>query len=352
MKRIASTIVIITTLVLFAGNIFAQGVSQASAIFLMISPGARAGGMGETNVALANDAYATYWNPAGLGSIKGKQFSGMHANWLPQLDLPDLFYDFASYVQNFEGIGTVGFSATYLNMGEQEHRDEHNNFMGTFSSYEMAIGLSYGVQLTENFAVGSTLKYVYSRLTPYSTGEQPGKGTGSSVAVDIGLLWMPGFFKKTTIGINLQNLGPKITYIDASQADPIPTNLKLGFAYRALTGEFNNLTFSVDFNKMLVTKYTDGTSDPFYKALFTSWTKGGFNQQIKNANLGGGAEYWYANTFSLRAGYFYEDIGKRRFATFGAGIRMSIYQFDFGYITGEEGNPLTDTMRFSLSFIF
>lgn len=224
--------------------------------------------------------------------------------------------------------------------------------MGTFSSYEMAIGLSYGVQLTENFAVGSTLKYVYSRLTPYSTGEQPGKGTGSSVAVDIGLLWMPGFFKKTTIGINLQNLGPKITYIDASQADPIPTNLKLGFAYRALTGEFNNLTFSVDFNKMLVTKYTDGTSDPFYKALFTSWTKGGFNQQIKNANLGGGAEYWYANTFSLRAGYFYEDIGKRRFATFGAGIRMSIYQFDFGYITGEEGNPLTDTMRFSLSFIF
>lgn len=350
MRKIASLLVIFATCVLLSGNIFAQ--SEASAIFLMISPGARAGGMGETNVALANDAYATFWNPAGLGYIKRKEFSGMHAKWLPQFNLADLFYDFGSYVQHFDGIGTLGLSLTYLNMGEQEARDEHDVYLGTFSSYEMAVGLSYGAQLAENLAVGSTVKYIYSRLTPYSTGEQPGKGTGSSVGVDLGLLWTPGFAKKTSFGVNLQNLGPKITYIDADQADPIPTNLKAGFVYRALDDEFNKITFSVDFNKLLVVKHLDGTSDPFYKAMFTSWTEGGFEHQIKRANIGGGAEYWYSNVFSLRAGYFYEDIGKRKFATFGAGIRMSIYQFDFGYISGEESNPLTETMRFSLSFIF
>ena len=350
MRKIVSVLVIFSICVLLSGNIFAQ--SEPSAIFLMISPGARAGGMGETNVALVDDAYATYWNPAGLSYIKGNEFSIMHANWLPQLNLPDLFYDFATYVHHFEGIGTLGLSTTYLNMGEQERRDEHNNFLGTFSSYEMAVGLSYGTQLAENLAVGSTVKYIYSNLCVFGTGEQQGKGTGSSVGVDLGLLWTPGFLKKTTFGMNVQNLGPKITYIDKKQADPIPTNLKAGFVYRALTSEFNKLSFSVDFNKLLVTKHTDGTSDAFYKAIFTSWTEGGFDHQIKRANLGGGAEYWYSNVFSLRAGYFYEDIGKRRFATFGAGIRLSIYQFDFGYITGEESNPLTDTMRFSLSFMF
>lgn len=355
MRRIVLTLVIIAAFVPMTGNLFAQ--SEATAIFLMVSPGARAGGMGEANVAVANDAYATYWNPAGLATIKGKEFSGMHAQWLPGLNLGDMYYDFASYVQHFEGIGTIGISGTYINYGEQVRTDETGpEVISTFSSFEMAIGLSYGTMLSENLAVGSTAKYIYSRLAPFSAGEQQGAGIGSSVAVDLGFIWTPGFARRSAFGVNLQNLGPKITYIDAAQADPLPTNLKFGFAFKALESEFNKLTFTVDFNKLLVVKTTDDEgntkSDPFYKAVFSSWTDGGFSNQIKRTNVGGGAEYWYSNIFSLRAGYFYESVGKRKFATFGAGLRFSLYQFDFGYISGDTGHPLTDTMRFSLSFKF
>jgi len=352
MKRILGAFILCTLVAVFSGNLYAQG--EATAEFLLIAPGARAGGIGEANVALANDAYATYWNPAGLGFLKGKEFSGMHVKWLPGFKLGDMFYDFASYIQSIEGIGTFGISAIYLTLGEQEHRDENNNYLGTFDSFHTAIGLSYGTQLSDNLAVGSTMKFIYMKLTnQMMVGAQSTKGTGTSVGLDLGLLWTPGWLnRRSTLGVNVMNLGPKVTFVDADQADPIPSNFKAGFSYRALETEFNKLALTMEINKLLVTRHKDGTSDSFYKAIFTSWTDGGLKYQIKRASIAGGAEYWYSNLFSLRAGYFYEDSGKRRFATFGAGIRYSIYQFDFGYITAEQDHPLAETMRFSLSFIF
>jgi len=353
MKRTLTALVVFAVIGLMTGNLFAQGESTAE--FLLIAPGARAGGLGEANVALANDAYATYWNPAGLGQLRGKEFSGMHASWLPQFNLGDMYYDFASYIQHFNGLGTFGLSAIYLTLGEQEYRDENNNFLGTFDSFQLALGLSYGTQISENLSVGSSVKFIYLKLTDsnISVGAQSTDGTGTSVGVDLGLLYNPNWFsKRLTFGLNIQNLGPKVTFVDAAQADPIPSNFKGGIAYKALDSEYNKLTFTADVNKLLVKRNEDGTSDPFYKAIFSSWGDGGLDYQIKRASFSGGAEYWYANLFSLRAGYFYEDIGKRRFATFGAGIRYSMYQFDFGYIAGEEDHPLSETMRFSLSFIF
>ena len=347
MKWITSALVLFAVFTTFTGNLFAQ--SEATAEFLMIAPGARSGGLGEANVALANDAYASYWNPAGLAYIRGTQVTGMHADWLPELNLGDMNYDFAGAVRHFEGIGTLGLSATYINYGDQTRTDEVGNNLGTFSSFEYAIGLSYGTRLHENLAVGTTVKYIHSSLSPFSAGEQLGEGKGSSVALDLGLMYKPAFVPRLTFGMNLQNLGPKITFIDAAQADPIPTNIKAGFAYEAFKSGFNNLTLTVDFNKLLVVKKEDGTSDPFYKAIITSWSEGDL---IKRASVGGGSEYTYSNIFALRAGYFYEDIGKRRFYTFGAGLRFSIYQFDFGYINGEDSHPLNNTMRFSLSFVF
>ena len=346
MKRTASAFIIVALCAVFTGNLFAQ--SEATAEFLLVAPGARPGGLGEANVALANDAYATYWNPAGLGFLRGTQVSGMHANWLPELKLGDMYYDFASIIRHYEGIGTMGLSATYINYGDQTRTDEQGTDLGTFTSFEYAIGLSYGTRLLDNLAVGSTVKFIYSGLSPFSAGEQLGDGKGSSVAVDLGVMYKPKFAERVTFGANLQNLGPKITFVDADQADPIPTNLKAGVAYQALNSTYNKLLLTVDFNKLLVVKNEDGSSDPFYKAVLTSWSQGDF---IKRASVGGGAEYKYADIFALRAGYFYEDIGKRRFATYGAGLRFSIYQFDFGYISGSDNHPLNDTMRFSLSFV-
>ena len=69
------------------------GQSEAGAIFLLISPGARAGGMGEAQVAVANDAYASFWNPAGLAFLQGSEMALMHVNWLPNL-ADDMYYEF------------------------------------------------------------------------------------------------------------------------------------------------------------------------------------------------------------------------------------------------------------------
>jgi len=355
MKKTVILFVVTCLLFLCYGTMFGQ--SEAACPSLQIAPGARAGGMGEANVALAEDATATYWNPAGLGFQRGWELSVMHANWLPQFHLGDLYYDFGSLVHHFEGLGTFGLQVIFLNLGEQEGRDEFDNPTGTFNSFEGSVGLSYGVQLSDNLSVGGGMRFIYSKLAEQGVGAERGKGTGASVGVDLAVLYKFNFLPRLSFGANLSNMGPKITYIDASQADPLPTNLRLGFAYKVLDTEYNKLTMIVDMNKLMVVKTTneetgETTSDPFYKALLTAWTTDGFSTQIKKANGSLGLEYWYSSFFALRAGYFYEDIGKRRFATFGAGIRYSMYGFDFGYIAGEQGHPLTDTMRFTLLIKF
>ena len=354
MKKLSAVLIIITAVLSSTGSLFAQG--EAAAEFLLIAPGARPGGMGETNVAIADDATATYWNPAGLGFLTNKEISIMHTNWLPEFNLPDLYYDFGSYVHPIEGWGTVGIHAIYLSLGENIRTDEEGNEIGTFSSYQMAFGASYGTKMSDNLSLGVTMKYIYLKLADRGTGAEKGSGSGSSVAVDVGVLYKFSGIPKLTFGANLSNMGPKIAFIDEDQADPIPTNLKFGFAYKLIETEFNKLTLSFDANKLLVVKKREGdedVSDPFYKAIFTAWTADGADVLIKKMSGAIGAEYWYNNLIALRSGYFYEHYGKRRFLTLGAGIRYSMYGFDFGYINAtEEGHPLSNTMRFSLSFKF
>ena len=150
-------------------------------------------------------------------------------------------------------------------------------------------------------------------------------------------------------GFNLSNIGPKVTYIDADQADPLPTNLRVGLGYKIVKDEFNELTASLDFSRLLVKRDSTGHSDPVYEAIFTSWGDG---SGLNKINTSGGLEYWYGapRLLALRVGYFYEDpaYGNRQFLTFGAGIRFDIYGFDFSYISAEEDHPLSDTIRFSL----
>jgi hypothetical protein len=144
-----------------------------------------------------------------------------------------------------------------------------------------------------------------------------------------------------------------VTYVDADQADPLPTNLRIGLGYRLLNDEYNRLQVAVDFSRLLVKRNEDGTSDPVWEAVFTSWGDGsGFQKVITSL----GAEYWYGSPklIALRIGYFYEDpnFGNRKFLTLGAGIRYDIYGFDFSYISpvgkDSENSPLGDTIRFSL----
>lgn len=342
MKKLTMCVLTLLLLTFAASNVFA--VSEAAVLFLLISPNARAGGMGEAFAGLADDVSAVYWNPAGLAFQEGKQFTSMYSRWLPQFNLDDLYYLFGAYRQSIEGLGTVGLNVTYINLGEQLQVGEGgpDDVLGTFNSNEWAITLSYGTLLSENFGVGLNVRFIRSNLSSVGAGTEKGDGRANAFAVDLGFLKKNFLLNRLNLGVNISNIGPKITYVDASQADPLPTNFRLGFAFRAVEQEYNRLTFVFDVNKLLVNKHTDGTSDSVLKSFVTAW---GNDNYILNA----GAEYWYANLIALRAGYNFDDAGSANYLTVGAGLRYAIYQFDFGYISAGQNHPLSDTMRFSLT---
>jgi len=357
-KQICITFFFIFILVgIFIGfNDAEAGVAEATAIFLQIAPGARAGGMGEAFVALANDATTTWWNPAGLAYMNDQELTFMHVNWLPQFRLDDLYYDFISYVNVVEDWGTVGLNVVFLNLGETERRDDINTYLGTFRTYETAITASYGSTVTDNMALGLNVKFIYSHLADRGTGQEKGSGVATDFAIDLGVLYHtndPLLKKPISFGANLSNMGPKMSYIDRAQADPIPTNLKFGLAWHLIDDAYNRLTLVYDMNKLLVRKHDDGETDPFYIALFTSWLdeefpKAFFHDLIYNM----GIEYWYTDMVALRMGYWNDELGKVKPITYGASFKVSAYRFDFSYISAGKGHPLTDTMRLSLTIGF
>jgi len=353
MKRLFGVFVITILIAFIGSDVYA--VSEATGLYLMIEPGARPAGMGNAFTGLADDGTAVFYNPSGLAFQRGHEISLMHVNWLPQFGT-DMFYEFGSYKHHLEGLGTFAIDIVFLNLGEQAGRDEEGNDTGSFSSWEGAISGSFGTQLSENWAVGLQLRYIRSSLAPRGAGAEKGVGVGNAFAVGISTLYKMPFLPSLSIGANLANMGPKMAYIDAAQADPIPTNLRLGLAYKVVNSKYNKLTVTADAMKLLVTRYKDkppeDTSDPFYVAIIKAWYKDGVAREFEKIERGAGIEYTYSDLISLRAGYYFDKEGKRKFATFGAGIGYHTYHFDFGYVSAEEGHPLSNTMRFSLSIGF
>jgi len=350
MKRIVSLLTLCTMLVPMSVA-FAQGPGSSGVLFLLIAPGARAAGMGESFVSIADDATATYWNPAGMAFQEQTQIALMHSNWLPQL-APDLYYDYATVVHLMGPIGSAGLSITFINLGEQILTGEEGpEPLGTFSSYEMAASGSFGTKIGQNSAAGVTLKFIYSNLAPQGAGAEKGDGRATAFAVDIGYLHKNLLFNDLSFGVNRTNLGPKITYIDAAQADPLPTNLRLGFSYRLINQEFNTLTIATELDRLLVAPNPDKEegADPVLKALVTAWTDEPLSDELKHIIYNVGAEYWYSNFVALRLGYHYDRVGRVKYIAFGAGLKYSSLGLDFGYVSAGENHPLSDTMRFSLS---
>ncbi len=337
--------------------VWAQG--ESAVPFLLIAPNSRAAGIGEAGTGSVDDASALYWNPGALAFIDGQEVSITHANWLPQFNLPDLFYDHLNYRQKIDAIGgTIAASVTYLSLGEFTITGENSPTpLGTFKSYEYAVVAGYSTKATDDIGLGVNLRFIHSALSPVGAGKEQGNGIASTMSVDLAMMWRPQTLdlpllgdigKHFSFGVNLSNLGPKVTYIDAAQADPLPTNLRVGFGYRIFSDEYNSLEASLDFSRLLVKRDTAGGSDALPKSLFTSWGDGG----VRKVVTCGGLEYWYGapRLIALRIGYFYEDpsFGNRKFLTFGAGIRYDIYGFDFSYISAGPDEPLSDTMRFTL----
>lgn len=367
MKALTRFIMLIFFVTTLSVNLFAQG--EAAVPFLLLAPDSRAGGVGESGTGLADNSAAIFWNPAGIAFQTGTEISITHSNWLPQFKL-DLFYDYLTFRQYIEELdGSVTASITYMNFGEFVRTGETDPTpLGTFRSFDAALTLGYATKVHQDWGLGFNFRLIHSRLSDVSVGQEKGKGVATSVSFDIGAMWRPKTLylpftdidigNQLSIGMNLSNLGPKIYYIDKAQADPIPTNFRLGFAYRIFGDEFNSLTYTLDFSKLLVSRDSTGSKE-FYEAIFTAWGDKPLKEELRDIVTSMGLEYWYGTPgkflFALRSGFFYEDpsYGNRKFLTFGAGIRYDIYGFDFSYITTSvfkngENHPLSDTLRFTV----
>ncbi|PSQ88802.1 MAG: hypothetical protein BRD43_04135 [Bacteroidetes bacterium QS_4_64_154] len=334
-------------------------VAQSSALFLRIEPDSRAAGMGNTGVAMADDANTMFWNPSGLAFQENTRVGLTHANWLPEFNA-NLFYEYLVGTYHVEGIGTFGGNVRYLNLGETEIRDPSGNVLGVSNSFQLAVGSSYGVKVSERLGVGTSLRFIYSKLTS-GTREGIGDGSAYTFATDLSALYRSAPFSlggadaTFSTGLNISNL-----------------SFRIGPALTIDFDEYNSLTFATDFNKSLVStdrEIVDGDTarvgNTGFQALFDSWGTAsgqiGRNDEATSLSVlqqftaGTGLEYWYSDLFALRFGYYYEhpDNGDRQFLTFGAGLRYNIVGVDISYLyTAENESPLANTLRFSLLFEF
>lgn len=341
--------------------------------FLLITPDARAGGMADAGVAVQPDANAMSINPAKLAFLEKKYgFSVSYSPWLKSL-VPDVNLTYVSGFYKPDERTTLGSSLRYFNLGEIQLTDINQQDLGVYSPNELAFDLTYSRRMGDNFSLGTSLRYIYSNLSSgqFIAGQET--HAGSALAVDAS-----AYFKKPTIffgtdailsaGLNISNIGTKMSYSDEGNRYFLPANLKIGGASTFLMDDYNQVTFALDFNKLLAPtapvydvngKILRGR-DPDRSVpagIFGSFTDapGGFSEEIKEVNIAAGMEYWYNQQFAFRAGYFYESPkkGNRRYATIGAGLKYNVFNIDIAYlIANAEKSPLANTLRFTMLFNF
>lgn len=260
-----------------------------------------------------------------------RELTFMHAALLPEL-AEDVNYEYISYVQNTENWGTLGGNITFISYGTIQRTGEQGELLGEISPYEAALTLSYGTRMGNRLALGLGAKFIYSHLSDQGAGKERGSGTGSSFAIDAGVIYKTPL-KRLTLGAAVTNLGPNVSYIDVDQSDPLPRNLALGFAYKIFDTPYNKLTAVGEINKELV-------------------DVGGIGNIVSQAVKNVGVEYWYANYVALRAGYIYDKVGDIKTSTFGAGLRISLLRVDFAYVPAKQNVALANTTRISGTISF
>lgn len=364
-----------------------QNVITTAVPFLTITPDSRRAGMGDAGVASSPDANSVYWNAASLAfAEKNAGIATSYAPWLRSL-VPGISYNYLAGYGRINKRSVIGGSFRFFSFGEINFTDDVGNPMGKFNPSEYAIDVCYATQLSKHWAIGTTLKYINSNLA----GTRPLNGitpkVGRSGAGDLSAIYngktkmkVKGEKKdlKYSVGINLQNLGAKITYSDKTNREFLPAMFKIGTAWSYDIDQYNSITAMFDLNKLMaptpgvniLRNYTGGDSmdidnnlvyertksdDPVITAALKSFADapGGFKEEMKEWNYSFGLEYIYAKQFMLRGGYFHEPTtkGNRKYMTFGFGIRYKLFGLDAAYLVPfVQRHPLQNQLRFSLLF--
>ena len=336
--------------------------------FLTISPDSRAGGMGDVGAATAPDFASQAWNPAKYAFLDANTgFSVSYTPWLRKL-VDDINLYYVSGFYRIDKMQTVAASLRYFSVGSITFKQNAADPGYQIKPNEFAIDASYSRLLSEKFSGAVAFRYIRSDL---SGGMVESMEAGNSFAADV------AFFFKTPIGgkksnsdlsagINISNIGAKISYDGGTTKEFIPTNLKLGAAYHTDIDEYNAITVALDVNKLLVPtpslnadgqqSYAEENKDvSVISAMFKSFNDapGGFDEELNEFTTSIGAEYLYNKQFALRAGYFneHENKGNRKYVTVGTGLKFNVFNIDASYIIPvNQNNPLANTIRFSLAF--
>ena len=337
-----------------------------------IAPDARSAGMGDVGVATDPDVVSQYWNPAKYPFTISR--AGVALNYTPWLR--ELVNDMdLAYLAGYYRIGdysAVSASLRYFSLGEV--------FLGTsddamtINPYEMSLDVAYSLMLSETFSIGAAVRWIYSDLTyDYTSDTAP----GSAFAADLACYYQNYINLgqrecQLGLGLNISNIGSKISFGGDNNSEFIPTNMRLGASLMIPIDEYNRFTIAADANKLLVPTYPkqeDGESTEDYQervqknyydvssisGIFKSFgdAPGGIKEELQEVQWSVGGEYVYHDKFALRAGYHHESAnkGNRKYFTVGAGFKMSVFSLDAGYVIATaKSNPLDHTLRFSLSF--
>ncbi len=353
--------------------------------FLLIAPDARSGALGDAGVASSPDANSMHWNPAKFAFVERQMgFSMNYTPWLRAL-VPDINLSYLSGFYKLDDIQTLGFSLVYFSLGEINFTDNEGNFLFPVKPNEFAFDVAYARKLGDHISGAVTARYIYSNLTQGQFAGNIETKPGMALAADVSayyereLNWdrTPAVF---AAGVNISNIGNKISYTEEINADFIPINLRIGPRLTLNLDEFNQFSFMVDLNKLLVPtppKYLrdeDGKivindsgdyviekgSDPnrsVVGGMFGSFNDapGGIREELNEITYSVGMEYWYDQQFALRAGYFHEhqSKGNRKYFTLGIGLKYNVFGLDFAYVVPvAQRSPLENVLRFSLHFDF
>ncbi|MBL0047616.1 MAG: type IX secretion system outer membrane channel protein PorV [Bacteroidetes bacterium] len=355
--------------------------------FLMIGPDSRAGAMGDAGVATSPDANSIHWNPSKLAFVDKKM--GLSLSYTPWLR--NLVGDInLAYLAGYYKVGkdaTLAASLKYFSLGDITFTDIVGETIGNFKPHESAFDLAYARKLSDNFSGGLAIRYISSDLTNGITLASGGSTkVGRTVAADISGYYNNDKIKigekkgVVNVGLNISNIGGKISYTETAQRDFIPINMRLGAGLKIIADEYNTIAFTVEAGKLLTPTAplyaydstgayiydSDGNKTiekgqdpnrPIVSGMLGSFNDapGGGKEELKEVTLAGGLEYWYDNLLAIRAGYFNEAAtkGNRKYFTLGVGVKYSAFGLDFSYlIPTVQNNPLQNTLRFTLLFNF
>ena len=340
-----------------------------------IAPDARGGGLGDVGAATDPDVNSQYWNPAKYPFNISR--AGVSLNFTPWLR--SLVNDMnLAYLSGYYRIGdysAVSGSLRYFNMGEvyTENPEANSNAM-TINPYEMSLDVAYSLMLSEKFSLAAAIRWIYSDMRfDYKEDNSPASAFAADIAAYYQNYVVIGQREcQLGVGLNISNIGSKITFSGEEYSEFLPANLRLGASLMIPIDEYNRITLAADANKFLVPtvpQQEEGEDAAEYKdrvlreyndvsaisGIFKSFSDapGGFKEEMEEINYGLGAEYVYNDKFALRAGYHHESQskGNRKYFTVGAGFKMNVFSLDAAYVVATaKSNPLDQTLRFTLSF--